>query len=422
MSKTVLVGAKESASWLSCKSIGHNIIQAYRYNLEEHDQFDIYLQEGEYSYIDLAKQVVKKRYANIVIVDYRIDPVLLAKKIKQIKKSKVKINIIVHVYGDFTLNLKWWKDVEQVGEIIKFKFVAASEAQKKVVESLLGLEDTECVKWIPFPVNTNEYNFKNISRNRVLKKFKIDSRKKIFIYAGRISAQKNIIEMIHYFKEYNKCIGGSAVLVLCGPIDDLGVPYLAKLPVPLSYANKFAQLIDEKEIVYLGNKDQKELADLYRCADIYLSLSTHNDEDYGMSPAEALCCGTSCILSAWGGYRSFKKLLPGFVSTVPVEKISGRYNVSMKKALVQLLSSEKIQSNPEEIAQKGMETLGYMQIGMRYVDFIKKRNKHGTIVLPQHTKVVIEGIENHFHKTFVKANIEVTYNNLYHQIYRGYYE
>ena len=35
-------------------------------------------------------------------------------------------------------------------------------------------------------------------------------------------------------------------------------------------------------------------------------MSTHNDEDYGMSPAEAICTGLPSILTDWAGYSSFK--------------------------------------------------------------------------------------------------------------------
>jgi glycosyltransferase involved in cell wall biosynthesis len=47
------------------------------------------------------------------------------------------------------------------------------------------------------------------------------------------------------------------------------------------------------------------LKDFYKSADLYLSLSTYHDEDFGMSVAEALMSGLPAILSNWAGYSSF---------------------------------------------------------------------------------------------------------------------
>ena len=61
----------------------------------------------------------------------------------------------------------------------------------------------------------------------------------------------------------------------------------------------------QDNIRYLGQFGSRTLRGLYNAADMYLSLSLHHDEDYGMSPAEALCSGTPCALTSWGGYSSF---------------------------------------------------------------------------------------------------------------------
>ncbi|MGZ3807168.1 MAG: glycosyltransferase, partial [Bacteriovorax sp.] len=40
-------------------------------------------------------------------------------------------------------------------------------------------------------------------------------------------------------------------------------------------------------------------------SDMFISLSLYHDEDYGMSPAEAMACGLPTLLTDWGGYSSF---------------------------------------------------------------------------------------------------------------------
>src|SRR5690606_31151116 len=57
----------------------------------------------------------------------------------------------------------------------------------------------------------------------------------------------------------------------------------------------------------------------YNAADTYFSLSLHHDEDFGMSPAEALCSGASAVLSDWGGYASFTEKNSETCRLIPIE-------------------------------------------------------------------------------------------------------
>jgi glycosyltransferase involved in cell wall biosynthesis len=51
-----------------------------------------------------------------------------------------------------------------------------------------------------------------------------------------------------------------------------------------------------------------------------VNLSVHNDEDYGMSVAEALCSGIPAILTDWGGLASFRlEQMPEASTYIPVQ-------------------------------------------------------------------------------------------------------
>ena len=57
----------------------------------------------------------------------------------------------------------------------------------------------------------------------------------------------------------------------------------------------------------MGHLDPSELAHLYNGADAFASMSVHHDEDFGMSPVEALCCGTRQFLPSGGAMLPFRK-------------------------------------------------------------------------------------------------------------------
>ncbi|MBV2167067.1 MAG: glycosyltransferase [Bdellovibrio sp.] len=142
---------------------------------------------------------------------------------------------------------------------------------------------------------------------------------KILLYTGRLSRQKQILSLIKCFEEASvyllKNKKAPPHLLLAGNFDDLGRPYLDEHDNLNQYFSEYALLKNSlspeisKRILYLGNLNEGSLCSLYNLADAYISLSLHNDEDFGMSPAEALCSGTPAILTSWGGFNSFAESL-----------------------------------------------------------------------------------------------------------------
>jgi hypothetical protein len=112
--------------------------------------------------------------------------------------------------------------------------------------------------------------------------------------------------------------------LLCGHFDQLGAPFFGVNMAQSEYFDQWQTLLASfpervrERISYVGNKTADELRALYNASDLYVSLSTHHDEDFGMSPLESLCSGTPCALSGWGGYASFA-LDPGSCLLTPVE-------------------------------------------------------------------------------------------------------
>ena len=146
---------------------------------------------------------------------------------------------------------------------------------------------------------------------------------------------------------------------MAGPMDDLGMPYVGRSgPLGaffgqfLSAKEALKEYFETKTFINLGNVNQSELKSLYCASDLLINLSTHNDEDYGMAPAEALCCGCPAILSSWGGFFSFKTLVPEHVGLVKLKKEKGRFLPSYTGAVKELLSFERYDSEKRFLLSK----------------------------------------------------------------------
>src|SRR6185295_1470342 len=110
--------------------------------------------------------------------------------------------------------------------------------------------------------------------------------------------------------------GAKLTLAFAGEVDDIGADFLGiELGTGLFRQHFYEELIStlkgsSVKVAMLGNLNPDELRHAYNAADTFVSLSMHHDEDFGMSPGEALCCGTPVILSGWGGFHSFPQHVP----------------------------------------------------------------------------------------------------------------
>ena len=159
-------------------------------------------------------------------------------------------------------------------------------------------------------------------------------------------------------------------------MDDLGIPYIGKEALEGTFYFHWEECMNSlpegirNKITYLGNVTPLELKEYYCAADTYLSMSCHNDEDYGMAPAEALMCGLPCILSDWGGFSSFKHYLPNVVTTVPINLSQHRQapdNLKVTKAM--LLA--QLHSDREGLSFEAQRYLGIEDVAKKLQELLE---------------------------------------------------
>lgn len=325
----LLVQSGHQSTWLSCQSIVPNLSRAYETAL-----LNLGLQ---FSYIDFDEQSLgetffqihlykSKELGGFIFLDHHPFPEKVLKLIfNEFSSAREKPILWFHIFGDFTLYTDKW--LELLPELSHFTCIwaCASPAQKNLLTNF-GIP-SERIVVIPFPVNGDQFTApaSALLKQEARKKWNLRGKGPFFLYTGRISLQKNVIELMDLLAELKKQFV-QLQLIIAGPFDDLSAPFFdiftSKDAYKLAFFEKLNGLnkqFPQKWVHYLGSIPQIELASLYWAADLFVSLSLHHDEDFGMSVAEALMCDVPCLLSGWGGYLGFVDGVPDAVSTVQIE-------------------------------------------------------------------------------------------------------
>ncbi len=358
--KIILITKETKSSWISCQLITSNLLKAYSRALENNNFEIVTVPEtlNRYTAYSAIASIKLKKADLIVWLDHQPNPALFLQELYRHYKDisfDLRPKIIIHIFGDFILDCRQWDNCREALLNLPIHFVTASHKQQLLVESLFH-SDQSIVSTRPFPVDESIFNFTNFEVNRlqVRDRLKLSPSEKVLIYTGRISLQKNVDALIKLFESTQIFLEEEITLLIVGPWDDILIPYFGKRGVSGSYFHYYFKTMKKtqcEKVYFLGNQSTDELMKLYHGADGFVSLSTYNDEDYGMAPAEALCSGLPCLLTDWAGYSSFANYSKS-VSLVNVKKLTSRPSADSGDARQKLLSLIKLVPKKREERQK----------------------------------------------------------------------
>jgi glycosyltransferase involved in cell wall biosynthesis len=191
-----------------------------------------------------------------------------------------------------------WRDQLRPGDAL----VMTSRADREIWARLVD-DSRMAVHVIPVPVDEM---FFRPSADPVLlrRRLGVAGDAELIVYVGRINVQKNLHGLLRAFAVLRQC-RPRAHLVLAGPDDavvlrEFGVTntgyraYLDRLVGSLGISD---------HVVFTGELQRAELADLFAVGDVACSLSFYHRENFGLALAEAQAAGLAVVASAWGGHR-----------------------------------------------------------------------------------------------------------------------
>lgn len=320
-SKLGLVYSTNESSWLSCQTITKNLKAAYLATFKHITHFPTSTEPDEIW--TLAEKIFENNPDRLAFIDHLPHPNKLLHALAQIYGEKPLPICIFHVFGDFTLHAREWLDCESVLKGTKVKFICASSRQSDLVRSFI-LGNSNFIDQCHFPVDVKSFGFKQKIRDQWRKKLALKPDDIAITYTGRISLQKNVPRLLREIYEFSKTRKKPPHFFIAGSFDFVTAPMFGIYYQKGFYFHYWMRILDKfpealkKNVHYLGNLNSRDIIGLCNATDIFASLSLHHDEDYGMSPAEALCCGARTLLTDWGGYSSFGAISPRDCHLVPV--------------------------------------------------------------------------------------------------------
>lgn len=127
----------------------------------------------------------------------------------------------------------------------------------------------------------------------------------LFVYAGRITAEKNVQTLLGVMGAVMRA-EKNVHLLIAGAIQDVRFEEFSTGPQPLS--GYFAQILEREPSLrsrshFLGGVRNAALPLLFGAADVFINLTVHHDENFGYSQIEAMGCGLPVVCTDWGGLK-----------------------------------------------------------------------------------------------------------------------
>ena len=322
------------SSWVSCQKIVFNLHKAYQLNSDlELLNFNYNIEQSSAELNSIAKKIYAEKPDAIVIMDHKPHPLPLLQYLLPLYHTDKKPRIIFHVFGDFTLYYPHW---DKLGAYLKgfpVDFISASDRQKHLIDKFIPHAKSYVC---PFPVDKKEFSYTPELRKNQRKEWALAEDEQAFVFTGRLSRQKRIHTLLKGFSEtVIRTNNNKAHLFLYGGTDSIGDQFLGRWEIEGEYFRKIHRIYKslpeaiQARIHFMGNVPNSELKAVYQGADYLVNLSVHNDEDYGMSVAEAQCSGLPAILTDWGGLASFEHSeIPEATCFIPVK--IGRVNKALQ--------------------------------------------------------------------------------------------
>lgn len=361
MQKIALIYSFKPSSWVSCQKIVSNLVKAYKLMDHNYEIQEFSFVEGMdgFEFCHSFNSVSEYKPDYIIFLDHKPHPLYyLDFLIKELKETGQKPKFIFHLYGDFTLNFNEWGAMDKFIKNHEVLWYVASARQKNLIAEFIPAEQIEIC---PFPVDPAEFYVDNKIRELARKKHRWAKDEFIFIFTGRLSRQKRIHQLIECFANFLQESNAKAKLVLVGDTDKLGEPWLFKGEWEYEYFHSLQKVLEKipeeykAKIEFHGFRPNKELLHYYNGADCLVNISVHNDEDYGMTVAEAQACGLPAILTDWAGFSGFNLNVPNAVRYVPVRLSPQAKQIKLTKLLEDFKATvEGSRLDRKKIAEKSL--------------------------------------------------------------------
>jgi len=247
---------------------------------------------------------------------------LLQQVAEQIAKLK-SVKLLIPIFGDMTIETVLWS---RLSTQLRGKNIVLLGASTRQCQQLQRFVKGASIRKLPYTLPT----FWSVPTVHA------PSEKLRLVYAGRLTPQKNVLELMSCFL---RAAGEREDLELhvAGTFHELGHHFHGLGYDFAEYRQRFNELLEhgKGKIFFHEFLAQPELRELFDRCDTFVSLSTYHDEDFGVSAAQAMSLGLNALLSDWGGHWDFKN--QGLAELIPVEVQTNNVPLPRLNIFVKLL-------------------------------------------------------------------------------------
>ncbi len=321
--KIAIITNPSQTIWLSRRTIASNMVGAYEKAFGKSKSVRYFEYSGSELRTDalrLAREIAAFGAERITFAHLSIPPTILLHALDSVYAADAKLEFFFHLDGNFSQRAAEWLAAEETLKGRHCRFICASSRHARFVGQFL-VDGVAATAELPFSVGEPFFKFSASRRRAWRRKMGIKAHAPVFVYAGRLSLQKNVDLLIRVLGPLMTTRFKSAQLLLVGPLDHLGMPYFGREYPHFQYEGRLRRALAElpadvqKRVRFPGTLTRRDLAGVFNAADTLVSLSLHHDEDYGMAVAEAALCGLPAILTDWGGHADFKAVDAVFAKT-----------------------------------------------------------------------------------------------------------
>lgn len=188
-------------------------------------------------------------------------------------------------------------------ERLQIETDAAAAADKVIAECPQDREDLiryyaaapEKISLIPCGVDTEE--FYPVDRKLARMRLNLPAEGPVLLQLGRMVPRKGVDNVVRSLALL-KAFPDAALLVVGGPAEDCGQTPDAEI---LRLQQLAKELGVRRQVTFVGQKKRDELKYYYSAADIFITTPWY--EPFGITPLEAMACGTPVVGSDVGGIK-----------------------------------------------------------------------------------------------------------------------
>lgn len=287
--KTLILTSCENFVWSSMQEIIPHLERCWLKSADSNHQVDLINVDN----LDL-KSVARLAWSadNVVLTCFNFKLVSIVSFLKN--ELQLNFRFIFHLHNQATIGL--WP----LYEFGLLKFFRSSDlfisSCTRDWNTLLITCPNALGATIPFSLSDSEIlQMKDCSRQPL---------KNEFYFAGRISRQKNLHSIFRSLSLLKKQ-GVQTHFHIYGEEDNLGSPNMGI--ADSQYLDELVKLSNElgitSMVTFYGKKNRDDLYQIHlKSRLIFISVSAHSDENFGMAAFRALLRGEPALLSDWGGH------------------------------------------------------------------------------------------------------------------------